>query len=417
MDPARYAETIRVCALQRDLTLLLAGDLTEIGERGSNLSGGQKQRVSLARAVYNDSEIIVLDDPLSAVDQHVGQQIFNECIKGFLKDRAVVIAMHQLQYLPQADLVVLIKNGRIEHQGKYEDLINQVPSFAHLIENHVSGGEEGNAEEVLNSIHAEKMKAKEAAAVKPQLLVKPEDVSMIFSKESSEQLLTTTNQATIQRQTLQETILAATLAASQIPDLPQLSVADRNQLTVRSMMPQAHAILADEVAEAVERNQLSILKDSAGDTTRSMHNVADIIRQNELTVYSDSHVQGTVAEHEAAKAGALNVGANGENEAKNMATIQASAAAAAIQQLIPSPENTPAQTAPAAANANQTSAEDALKKGKLVGEDESSKTIGARDYYLYLISGEVGTGAFITILTILFFFMVHGVRLGSGELL
>jgi ABC-type bacteriocin/lantibiotic exporter with double-glycine peptidase domain len=69
---ARYQEVIRVAGLQRDLTLLLAADQTEIAERGANLSGGQRQRVSLARTIYYDAEIILLDDPLSAVDQHVG---------------------------------------------------------------------------------------------------------------------------------------------------------------------------------------------------------------------------------------------------------------------------------------------------------------------------------------------------------
>jgi ATP-binding cassette subfamily C (CFTR/MRP) protein 1 len=80
VDESTYANVIQSCALTNDLTILPAGDLTEIGENGINLSGGQKQRVSLARAVYNDSDIYLLDDSLSAVDTHVGKHIFDNVI-------------------------------------------------------------------------------------------------------------------------------------------------------------------------------------------------------------------------------------------------------------------------------------------------------------------------------------------------
>lgn len=76
MDHERYAETIRACALERDIELMEHGDQTEIGERGINLSGGQKQRIQLARAVYQDSDIYLLDDVFSAVDAHTGSAIF-----------------------------------------------------------------------------------------------------------------------------------------------------------------------------------------------------------------------------------------------------------------------------------------------------------------------------------------------------
>ena len=76
----RYEEVLKACALEPDLKILSAGDQTEIGEKGINLSGGQKQRVSLARAVYSNSDLLLLDDPLSAVDSHVGKHIFNEVI-------------------------------------------------------------------------------------------------------------------------------------------------------------------------------------------------------------------------------------------------------------------------------------------------------------------------------------------------
>ncbi|VDN33674.1 unnamed protein product [Gongylonema pulchrum] len=81
LDSERYAAVLEACALVPDLATLPAGDQTEIGEKGINLSGGQKHRVSLARAVYADTDIVLLDDPLSAVDAHVGRHIFNHHLR------------------------------------------------------------------------------------------------------------------------------------------------------------------------------------------------------------------------------------------------------------------------------------------------------------------------------------------------
>lgn len=96
-EEAKYREVIKVCALNRDLSLMPDGDRTEIGERGINLSGGQRQRISLARCVYKLADVVLLDDPLSAVDQKVGKHIFDQCIKKFLYDKTVLFVTHQLQ--------------------------------------------------------------------------------------------------------------------------------------------------------------------------------------------------------------------------------------------------------------------------------------------------------------------------------
>ena len=110
---------------------ILGGDSTEIGEKGINLSGGQKQRVSLARAVYNDAEIYLLDDPLSAVDSHVGKHIFEEVISdsGLLSDKTRILVTHGLTYLPRCDHIIVLTGGKISEQGSYQELVERKGKF------------------------------------------------------------------------------------------------------------------------------------------------------------------------------------------------------------------------------------------------------------------------------------------------
>ncbi|XP_071328193.1 multidrug resistance-associated protein 1-like isoform X2 [Trachinotus anak] len=132
-----YHRVLEACALLPDLDLLPAGDSTEIGEKGLNLSGGQKQRVSLARAVYRKSDVYLLDDPLSAVDAHVGQHIFDRVIgpRGLLKDKTRVLVTHGLSFLSKADLVLVMKDGHISEMGSYMELMDKKGAFAKLIQN------------------------------------------------------------------------------------------------------------------------------------------------------------------------------------------------------------------------------------------------------------------------------------------
>nr|KAF6405968.1 ATP binding cassette subfamily C member 12 [Molossus molossus] len=134
-DQQRYQHTVRVCALQEDLRSLPYGDLTEIGERGLNLSGGQKQRISLARAVYSDHEVYLLDDPLSAVDAHVGKHIFEECIQKTLRGKTVVLVTHQLQFLESCDEVILLEDGEICEKGTHRELMEKRGCYAKLVHN------------------------------------------------------------------------------------------------------------------------------------------------------------------------------------------------------------------------------------------------------------------------------------------
>lgn len=113
MNIQRYQEVVKVCALETDFNLLSEGDLSIVGERGTTLSGGQKARLGLARAIYKEADIYLLDDPLSAVDTHVGKQLFQECIRTFLKDKTVILVTHQLQYIRTADRLMLVENGNV----------------------------------------------------------------------------------------------------------------------------------------------------------------------------------------------------------------------------------------------------------------------------------------------------------------
>lgn len=104
------------------MKILGNGADTQIGERGINISGGQKARISLARAVYSNADIVLLDDPLSAVDPKVAKLIFSECIRGALSDKIVVLVTHQLQFLEDCPQIMLLKNGEVSSLGSYSDL-------------------------------------------------------------------------------------------------------------------------------------------------------------------------------------------------------------------------------------------------------------------------------------------------------
>ncbi|KAH8232361.1 hypothetical protein KR032_004783 [Drosophila birchii] len=132
-DKHRYRTVIKKCALERDLELLPYGDKTIVGERGASLSGGQKARISLARAVYRRADIYLLDDPLSAVDTHVGRHLFDQCMRGYLRSELVILVTHQLQFLEQADLIVIMDKGRISAMGTYSSMKRSGLDFAQLL--------------------------------------------------------------------------------------------------------------------------------------------------------------------------------------------------------------------------------------------------------------------------------------------
>ena len=121
-DEHKYARTIEACALNEDIKQFPGGDQTIVGERGAVLSGGQQARVSLARAVYADGDIYLLDDPLSAVDLKVGKHIFERCIKELLGDKTRVLTSHQEQHMKEADEVIVLYKGSVLGKGSFTEL-------------------------------------------------------------------------------------------------------------------------------------------------------------------------------------------------------------------------------------------------------------------------------------------------------
>ncbi|KAL5281109.1 ABCC2.2 family protein [Megaselia abdita] len=137
-DRKKYERVVNACALKADIEMLSAGDKTEIGEKGINLSGGQKQRISLARAVYSDSDVFLFDDPLSAVDSHVGKHIFDEVIgpHGILSRKTKVLVTHGVVFLPQVDNIYVMKDGEITESGTYKELFEASGEFSEFLHNH-----------------------------------------------------------------------------------------------------------------------------------------------------------------------------------------------------------------------------------------------------------------------------------------
>ncbi|NXJ90469.1 MRP1 protein, partial [Corythaixoides concolor] len=147
MDETWFNRVIDACALQPDLESFPAGQNSEIGEKGINISGGQKQRVNLARAVYQNASIYLLDDPLSAVDAHVRQHIFEHVLgpNGLLKDKTRVLVTHTINVLPQVDNIVLLVDGTISEIGSYQELLQRNGAFAEFLHSHITAEEKAGA--------------------------------------------------------------------------------------------------------------------------------------------------------------------------------------------------------------------------------------------------------------------------------
>ncbi|XP_005391138.1 PREDICTED: multidrug resistance-associated protein 6 [Chinchilla lanigera] len=155
LDMPWLERVLEGCALGPDVDSFPAGMHTPIGEQGMNLSGGQKQRLSLARAVYRKATVYLLDDPLAALDAHVGQHVFNQVIgpSGLLQGTTRILVTHTLHVLPQADQIVVLADGAIAEMGSYQELLHRKGALVALLEGagQPGGGEDGETETAANT--------------------------------------------------------------------------------------------------------------------------------------------------------------------------------------------------------------------------------------------------------------------------
>ena len=175
-DPAWYDKVLDACALRPDIAILPAGDQTEIGERGITVSGGQKQRLNIARAIYFDADIILMDDPLSAVDAHVGRHIMDNAICGLLKNKCRVLATHQLHVLNRCDRIIWMDEGRIISIDTFDNLMHDHEGFQKLMAT-TSQGEavQDKTDPDEGKIEEEKKDAKKSKGKKPVALMTQEE--------------------------------------------------------------------------------------------------------------------------------------------------------------------------------------------------------------------------------------------------
>ncbi|XP_053601473.1 ATP-binding cassette sub-family C member 4-like [Plodia interpunctella] len=153
-DVQKYRRVCKACALEKDFLQFPYGDQTLVGERGVSLSGGQRARINLARAVYRESDVYLLDDPLSAVDANVGRQLFEGCINGYLRGRTRVLVTHQIHFLKAADFIIVLNEGRVENMGTFDELASSGKEFAMLL-TALQDGKDKDSESVGSGVSVE----------------------------------------------------------------------------------------------------------------------------------------------------------------------------------------------------------------------------------------------------------------------
>ncbi|KAF9937640.1 Multidrug resistance-associated protein 1 [Mortierella alpina] len=407
-EQERYNTVVKVCALERDLTLLSHGDMTEIGERGSNLSGGQKQRVSLARAVYHKSDIVLMDDPLSAVDQNVGRHIFDQCIRGFLSDRTVIIVTHQLQYLHRCDKVVMLQSGRIAYQGTYNELMANEPSFNTLINTHVMNedddtiiedGEPGGGDPIPASMDQSTagLDGSEGSA---------------SGLSASERKILGKLGAGPRRHTLPPgTKVGDMPGTATIVNLNYDTITPKERLQLlQRQLPHIHrdSILANTLQE--HTNIHFINHANYGFNSPAGDSFSRAVQRNELTIYSipEGNIygyRGSKLRHRKIKHRSSVTGVSMRKS--SVPTINMSYDDGDTHH---HRHSTLTQDDDSDSSSDDEDYIHEEGDGVLIGEDKSMDELGVADYVKYFRSG---SGVLITFLVIALFFFAHGIRIGS----
>ncbi|RIB08493.1 P-loop containing nucleoside triphosphate hydrolase protein [Gigaspora rosea] len=266
-DEERYQEVIQVCALRKDLEWLSNSDMTEIGERGVNLSLGQRQRVSLARAVYSNADIVLLDDPLSVMDPVIGKHIFHECIRKYLKKKAIVFVTNQLQFLSECDHIIVMKNGECIEEGTYSELIEKDVSLASLINDYVEIEDPDQIDELINEIRLEPVSDDDDKNF--------DDFNILVTDYSRETNIINNSPISLNR----------TLSNTEANEHTISRIIESNKHTSQDINERT-------IAKMIERNSLSALS-GAGKTrvmgpkvNREMNVTAFAVEKNQLTIHS-----------------------------------------------------------------------------------------------------------------------------------
>ncbi|KAF9282831.1 hypothetical protein BGZ68_005732 [Mortierella alpina] len=338
-DQKKYNDILRVCALTRDLTLLSQGDDTEIGERGINLSQGQRQRVSLARAVYSDADIMLLDDPLSGMDAQIGKHIFQECIKGYLAKKTVVYVTNQLQHLARCDHIIVMKGGSIEVQGTFAELMAKDVNLARIVDASMEIEDPDQIQELMSEIRleptSENVEADPSSPSNPisekgldnqisipRTVTIQQTVSGRTSRFSSDEKQGDSELSSISvRGLVNITRNGKSTAASAVTGRPNLlsqrshsmtgtgtsttynNIAANEQTIHRLRELNAHTIqnqMLNEqtISRMIERNQMTILGSvgqnrlSMNPTNREENSMAKAVERNQLTIHSLSGRDG-----------------------------------------------------------------------------------------------------------------------------
>ncbi|CAH1414068.1 unnamed protein product [Lactuca virosa] len=186
MDEEKYEKVVTQCSLMKDIEMFPFGDQTIIGERGINLSGGQKQRVQLARALYQDADIYLLDDPFSAVDAHTASSLFKEYIMDALSSKTVLLVTHQVDFLPAFDDILLMVDGKIVQRGTYEKLLASCREFKNLMITLRDTSNSNNQEAHDDSQHGFKALFQETKKINPKEEIVGEQLLKQEEKEAGD---------------------------------------------------------------------------------------------------------------------------------------------------------------------------------------------------------------------------------------